>query len=217
MAAESDTQVDANEQLVLRAPIEIRRAQIDDVNFSERIITVIAAPYEQETEVIYRGEPWTEVFTRGAFDSVIDRPNRVRVNRDHDSTRTVGKVVQFLRDRNEGLIAEMRIAKTALGDETLALADEDCLSASVGASALPRDINFNRSNKMRRVNKAYLKHIALLENPAYDGAKVLSVRNGNTNFVDSATLPKLVTPNLDQMVDEMRDILQWSSDRRNKQ
>lgn len=199
-----------------RAPIELRAAHIDSVDFAQRIITVIAAPYEQETLVPYRGEMWTEVFTRGAFNGVIDRPNRIRVNRDHDKSRTVGKVVQFLRDRQDGLVAEVRVAKTLLGDETLALADEDCLSASVGAAALPSGMVMDRSNKTRRINRAFLDHVALVEDPAYTGAKVLSVRDGHSAIIDTAALPPLVTPNLDEAVAEMRDILKWTSERLNK-
>lgn len=217
MVAELDKAMDINDQLV-RAPIELRSAQLDGVDFAQRIITVIAAPYEQEALVPYRGETWTEIFTRGAFDSVMDKPNRVRVNRDHDKTRPVGKVVQFLRARGDGLVAEVRIAKTPLGDETLALADEDCLSASVGAAAVPGDIAFDRSNKVRRVNRAYLDHVAFVQDPAYSGARVLSVRDGHSQIIDTATLPPFApTPTLDQAVEEMRAILQWTSERLNRQ
>lgn len=195
----------------------IRSAHIDNVDFSQRIITVIAVPYEQETFVPYRGETWGETIARGAFDGVLDKPHRIRANRDHDKTRTVGKVVQFHRDRTDGLVSDIRIAKTPLGDETLALADEDCLGASVGGAVLPRDLSLDRSNKTRRVNRAFLDHIAFVEDPAYQGAKVLAVRDGHTQFVDEAELPPLPgTPNLDQAVSELRDILAYADARLNK-
>lgn len=214
MSDELGTDVDASFE---RAPIELRAASVDSVDYGQRLITVIAVPYEQETSVAYRGELWKEVFTRGAFDGVIDRPNRIRVNRDHDKTRTVGKVVEFLRSRSDGLVSVVRVAKTPLGDETLALADEDCLSASVGAGVLPRDLRLDRSNKLRRVDRAFLDHISFVEDPAYSGAKVLSVRDNHREFVDSATLPPLVTPNMDDVLSDYGDILQWASNRPNKQ
>jgi hypothetical protein len=82
--------------------------------------------------VEWRGETWREVFCRGAWDGIEKLPHRVKANRDHDKTRTVGKIVNFWPSPKEGLVGAARIAQTPLGDETLALADEDCLGASVG-------------------------------------------------------------------------------------
>jgi len=200
-----------------RAPMEVgTRAMVDNINTSERIITVIAVPYEESAKVEYRGEVWDEVFTRGAFNSIMDRPNRIRVNRDHNKSRTVGKIVQFLPNRDDGLVAEVRVAKTDLGDETLALAEEDCLSASVGFAVLPSDQILNRQTRTRRVNAAILDHLSFVESPAYSGARVLTVRDDHAEFIDAATLPPLHTPSLDQAIAEMSALLEWSNARLNK-
>lgn len=199
-----------------KAPVELRTAAVDNIDFRERVITVIAAPYEQEALVEYRGEMWREVFTRGAFDAVMDRPNRVRANRDHNKTRTVGKIVQFLRGRDEGLVTEVKIAKTELGDETLALADDDCLSASVGFAVRPSDQALDRRTRLRRVNVAILDHLAFVEDPAYVGAEVLGVRGNQADFAAAAVHPPR-TPNLDQELAEMAALSEWSKARLNRQ
>jgi len=100
----------------MKAPIEFRAAEVASVNYSQRMIELVAVPYEQEAVVEWRGDLWHETFERGSFDGIEKRPNRVRVNRDHDKTRTVGKAVAFHPSRQEGLVTELRIAKTPLGD-----------------------------------------------------------------------------------------------------
>ena len=74
----------------------------------------------------------TETIGRGAFDGIERRANRIRVNRDHNLERTVGRAVALHPSRDEGLVAEVRIAQTDLGEETLALAADGCLDASAG-------------------------------------------------------------------------------------
>lgn len=155
--------------------VDVRAATATDINATSRIITVIAAPYEQETTVIFRGQPWTEVFTRGAFAGLDADTARVRVNRGHDKQRTVGKVIRFDPDNRAGLIAEIRIARTPLGDETLALAAEDMLSASVGFGVHPGGERLDHRTRTRRVTAAWLDHIGLVEQPAYPGAGVIAV------------------------------------------
>lgn len=184
-----------DEQQPPRAPVEFRDAGVAAVNFAQRIIEVIAVPYDQETPVIYRGEVWEESFQRGAFDGLEKRPGRVRANRDHDVSRTVGKVLNFWPTRDEGLVAEVRVAQTPLGDETLELANEDCLSASVGFGVRGSDQLLNRPK--RRIIRAFVDHLAFTPAPAYEGAQVLAVRHGDER-VDAATAPQLVTPLLDE-------------------
>ena len=68
-----------------------------DVDQATRIITTICVPYEQAANVVLRGQMWSEVFTRGAFAGIGQRANTIRVNRDHDRTRTIGKVIDSTR------------------------------------------------------------------------------------------------------------------------
>ena len=183
-------------------------ASLKDVDVKQRLITVLAVPWEQEAEIIWRGEPWKEVFTRGAFNGLEDHAGRVRVNRQHTRGMTVGKAVQFDTQDPQGLVARIRIAKTDLGDETLALAEEDMIGPSVGFVVKNHaDVVLRRQSMLRRVNRAFLDHISLVESPAYEGAKVLSVREApNGLTVVETPLPE--TPNLDEFLGD--DVLEWA-------
>ena len=88
-------------------------------------------------------------------------------------------------------MASVRIARTELGDETLALADEDCLGASVGFAVGAKDQELNRATRSRRIKTAHLDHLAFVPDPAYVGAGVLSVRGAGV---------LTATPALDELV-----------------
>jgi phage head maturation protease len=184
----------------LPGPIEFRSSNVAGVNFPDRLIEVIAVPYDEEAPVEYRGEMWRERFLRGAFEGIETRTRPVRVNREHQKAQTVGRVTQFWPSRSEGLVAAVRIVKTPLGDETLALADEDCLGASVGFAARGRDQEFDRRSRTRVIKRAFVDHLALTADEAYLGAGVLSVRSASLPPSSVADLPKLVTPYLDELL-----------------
>lgn len=146
-----------------------------DVDTRRRIIELIAVPWEQEAPVVVRGESWREVFTRGAFDA--QSGATIRVNREHERGRTVGKVVEMDPGHASGLHATVKVANTEAGDEVLALASEDMVSASIGYGVRsPSDVQMDRQTRLRRVNRAFLDHLSLVESPAFAGAQVLAVR-----------------------------------------
>lgn len=181
-------------------PIEYRASTVAGVNFAQRIIEVIAAPYDEEGIVMWRGEPWRELFLRGAWDGIEKRPNRIRANREHNKSRTVGNCRKLWPSRQEGLVAEVKIAQTLLGDETLALAHDDCLGASVGYAARPSDVDLDKTNKLRRVKRAWLDHLAFDPDPVYAGAGVLSVRSAGHPLLASEMPPMVETPMLDELI-----------------
>jgi phage head maturation protease len=183
-----------------RAPIELREAVIAGVNFAQRIAEIIVVPYNEEATVEYRNEMWKESFLPGSFDGIEKRPNRIRANRGHDKNRTVGKAINFFPSRIDGLVGEVRVAATDLGDETLTLLEEDMLSVSAGFGVRGSDQILDRP--FRRIKRAFLDHIAFVESPAYAGARVLAVRDEDE--VDAARLPQLVTPNLDEVLAWMK-------------
>jgi HK97 family phage prohead protease len=155
-------------------PMRVRSAE--PVAVSGRTIELIVAPAEIEALVAHDGRMVKEVFSRGAFAGTERRAARVRVNRDHDLSRTVGRGISFDPHDPAGLIGHLRIAKTALGDETLALAEEGILDASAGYLPKPGGEVWEARNR-RRITKAYLGHIALTPDPAYESARVLAVRS----------------------------------------
>ena len=200
-------------EAIPRAPIESRAATMGEVNFPERLIEVIAVPYEQEALVEYRGELWHEAFDRGSFDGVEKRPNRIKAFRDHDPGEQVrgtnrrglvGKVISLWPNRAEGLVAAVRIAHTPLGDETLALADEGIIGVSAGFGVRGSDQVLNRVTKQRRIRRAFLDHLAFPDEGAYSGAQVIGVRAAPKQ---ANHRPKLDTPNLDE-------VLAWINTRR---
>jgi HK97 family phage prohead protease len=173
--------------------LRFRAARQIGVSFPKRTIELVVMPYETEALVPWEGRMVTEIISRGAFDGVERRPNRIRVNRDHQAERTVGRALALYPSRDEGLVAEVRIAQTALGDETLALADEEILDASAGyLPIMPGGETWETRNRVRVV-KAWLGHIALTPDPAYETARVLAVRHAEPPLPPE----RVPTPNLD--------------------
>jgi HK97 family phage prohead protease len=186
--------------------VEIRSSSITSVDTRQRIIDLIAVPWNQEADVLWRGEEWKEVFVPGAFDGIESHAGRIRVNREHLMGDTVGKVIQF-ENAADGLRAQVKIAETTRGDDTLALADEDMISASVGYRVKkPSDVQLNRRNRMRRVVRAFIDHLAMVEAPAYAGARVLAVRAEPSGLEVAEPLP--LTPALDEAMNS--EVLAWA-------
>jgi len=169
-----------------------RQAEQLSVSFPKRTIELVVTPWEREALVPLNGRMVTEIFSKGAYDGIERRANRIRVNRDHLRERTVGRAVAFHPSRQEGLVAEIRIANTPLGDETLTLADEEILDASAGFLPMPGGEKWENRDRVRIV-KAWLGHIALTPEPAYEDARVLAVRN--TEQANG----QVATPILDQI------------------
>lgn len=186
-------------------------ATLTNVDTEQRLLDVIAVPWNEEAQVFWRGDVWTEVFERGAFDGIESRAGRVRVNREHRKGDTVGKITEFDSSHPDGLFARVKIAETPSGDEILALAREDMVSASVGyRAAKPSDVQINQQAKTRRVISAFLDHLGMVEDPAFQGAKVLAVRDELSGLeVVEGPLPE--TPNLDKFVSD--PVLNWARER----
>jgi phage head maturation protease len=171
----------------------LRTAQQIGVSFPKRIIELVVAPYDEKTLVSDRGpRPVFEHFVRGAFDGIQRRANRIKTYRDHHDERSVvGRAIALHPSREEGLVAEVQISKTLLGDETLTLADDEVLDASAGYLPMPDGETWNRDRSEVKIHKAWLGHIALVPEP-YEGARVLAVRHA----APAESVPEAETPNL---------------------
>ncbi len=66
-------------------------AEILAVDFPNRTISVIAVPYESPPPVVYQNAVWEESFSSTAFSGLNLATRAIRVNRDHDRGRTVGR------------------------------------------------------------------------------------------------------------------------------
>jgi hypothetical protein len=185
-----------------RLPVEMRSASVGDVNFPQRLIDITAVPYEQEAIVEYRGQFYRESFSRGSFAGVEtrNRKNPVKAYRTHDPVTAsksglIGRAVALYPDREEGLSASVKIAKTDLGDETLQLADEGVLGVSVGFAVRNSDQVLDKISLRRRINRAFLDHLAFPDDGAYPGAQVTAVR-GKAEVIP----PPVETPRIDEVV-----------------
>lgn len=178
--------------------IEYRSAQTLDVHFPERVIELIAVPYDEDADVVVRGRPCKESVAPGAFAGV---SGAVSVNRAHNVERPLGKVIAFHPGDTRGLRTTLRITpRLAEGDEVLALAADGLLSPSVGFSILPGGEQWTMDRRARRVTKAALRHIGLTGEAAYRGAMVLDVRHGAHLEEEGELLTlRAATPNLDRI------------------
>lgn len=181
-----------------REPVEIRSATVTNVDFEERILQVVAVPYDQEAVVPYGGQMMVESVAPGAFAGIETREEHVSANRDHDYGRTFGKVLSYNPDDPVGLITNIYVSATPLGDETLRLAADGVLKASVGMLVRRSDQIVNKG--FRRIKRAFLDHVSLVPNPAYRGAGVLAVRQEQGLPVEDEGSPLAPTPNLDKVM-----------------
>ena len=74
-------------------------------------------------------------------------------------------------------MAEVRISRTELGEETLQLAEDGILDASAGFCPIPPDGERWETRNRCRIVKGWLAHIAMTPDPAYETANVLAVRS----------------------------------------
>jgi phage head maturation protease len=177
-------------------PIEYRSTTELGVDFKGRTIELVAMPYDADAAVVVHGRPVVESCAPGAFDGCERRANRLKVNRDHDFLRTVGRATALHPSRTEGLVAELHIARTPLGDETLGLAADQALEASVGFAVMGGGEQWLEQRTRRRLTRLFLDHIAMVPEGAYEG-RVLSVRDAQQAAEPLEPVP---TPHLDEVL-----------------
>lgn len=176
----------------------IRAAAIDDVAFGKREITLIAVPYNEEAVVPdWRPEAERETFMPGSFDGIESRTKQITLNRDHSRERVIGSARAFDSKNERGLIATFKVSKTPLGDESLQLAADGVLRASISFAARSQDMAVK--DGVMRFYRAFVGHVALTPEPAYEGANVLNVRTGEAMEISP-------TPNLDLAAALLREM-----------
>ena len=191
--------------------VEHRHSIVSDVNTRKRLIDIVAVPYDQEADVMWRGDMWHESFDRSAFDGVEDHAGRVQVNREHVKGDTVGKIVAADPKFPEGLFGRVKVYSTLRGDETLTLADEGGVFPSIGFRVNSfADQRIDKRSMTRRIMRAFWDHQAFVEDPAYVGAGVLAVRAGKSGLTVAET-PLPETPNLDEWLND--PTFTWARDR----
>lgn len=191
--------------------IEFRAAQVAAVSYPTRTATVIVVPYETPTVIQTAYRSFTEVVSRGAYTGVQTRAGKIKANRDHNWERIAGRVTGLYPDREEGLVAEVRMSRTMIGDETLELCADEVLSVSAGFGLMREGgatgpvkagaETWEQNRTVRRLNELWLDHVSFVPNPAYETATVLDVRQAETGALVVAK------PNL-----ELLELDQWRAD-----
>ena len=175
-------------------PVEIRTAAVAAVDYPERLLSLVVAPYDEWTTVEHRGRIVEESIAPGAFGAIRNRARKFLVNMEHDAERWIGTVLDIDTDDPTGLRATVKVRRSPEGDQALNDAADELLGASIGMAVAPAGEVMEAGR--RRISKAYLDHIALTAQPAYVGAKVLEVRTAVT------TADRSATPNLDRILAE---------------
>lgn len=179
-------------------PVEIRTATLDTIETSQRLIDLVAVPYDTTATVEYDGRLIEESVAPGAFDGVHNRVAQGRIKQvflEHRRDEWVGRVAALDTRRTDGLGATLKIRQTPEGDQALRDAIDGMYAASVGFAVAPRDQEWDGRDR-RRIVKAYLDHIALTYSPAYTGTAVLAVRSA------PAVIELSSTPNLDRILSQ---------------
>jgi len=137
------------------------------VDTEARTITGLAVPYG--VSALRNGRRWQ--FSQGSL--VWGEASRVKLLIQHDRSQAVGRTV-WLQDRDDGLFARFRIARTAEGDRALALAEDGVYDGlSIG---LADDAQFTARGGIQHSQPGnVLVEISLTPSPAFDDARVSAV------------------------------------------
>jgi hypothetical protein len=168
----------AAERTRAAAPVEIRSVTSIDVYRAKRELDLVISPAETPAMIYERTRAYVETFDHGAFADCprVRNPERVRVNRDHERRRLIGKALQLDPWAEAGLTGTVKLARTQDADEALALIDDELLGVSAGFAIPPGGDQWHGTSS-RRIRKALLDHVALVDEAAYPAAKVLAARN----------------------------------------
>lgn len=168
-----------NQQIVTR----VHRLDAD-VNKSARLIEGLAVPYGKPERVSDDGIEWyREEWQRGVFKGSTLPANRGRVwlNLTHDETspfNRVGKAASLV-ETDEGLVAVMQVEPGPFGDVALARATDGDMTGLSIAARVRRD---RRDGGTVIRTDAVLLHIALVDEPAFQDARVLATRAAREKF-----------------------------------
>jgi len=137
-------------------------------------------PWGVEAQVVDRGRLVVETFTRGALDGT--DPARVPLCCTHPrdaGTLPIGRTLT-IEDRADAAWGEWLVSDTMIGNEVLALARDGVpLGLSVGFAEVPGGSRWSADRSRVTRTRAALDHIAVVRQPAYQGAGVMGVRSSH--------------------------------------
>jgi HK97 family phage prohead protease len=176
-AAEALLRLDSGPLMFVDVPV----AQFS-VNRAERIIEGVALPYGRigsKGGMRFR-------FERGSLKWT--DPGRVKLLRDHDPSRPLGRAVA-LTDTPAGLRVRFSIARGAAGDEALELAEDgvlDGLSVGTDFDMAADTVPDPRNRGVTLVRNGSLREVSLTAMPAFDDARLTRVSASLGGIVNCA-------------------------------
>ena len=145
------------------------------VRADARIVAGIAVPFDSTAVVHEAGRQYREQVQRGAFARTIAErgAERVKLLVNHDRVAApIGRGV-LLREDLSGLYCEMRVSRTAAGDEALELARDGALdSFSIGFIPIGEE----RRGDVTVLTEVILREISMCCFPVYEDARITGVR-----------------------------------------
>jgi HK97 family phage prohead protease len=133
----------------------------------------------------------TEEFSPGVFDkSIAERTGKIPLLEQHSThLHPIGQAVSFEKTP-DGLLADFRLSSSQRGEEARTLALEGIVTGfSVGFRPI-RDRAEQRNGKRHIVRvESRLDHIGLVTSPAFEQARVLSIRSFDPD--DAESVPAL--------------------------
>lgn len=160
-------------------PLELRQAG------EGRVLEGLCVPYDRVT--LKAGYPRGERFAQGAFATSVGPGVKVRlIDEDHAAAHGVKRrpvgVATELREDRAGLWGTFRFYDTPEGRGAWENVKEETYGGlSVGFQAIQdrRD-----SAGVREVTRAILHHVSLVDEPAYDQAKIVAVRSAHPEIAE---------------------------------
>lgn len=157
------------------AEVQHRSVETVDIDDANGTIRFRAAPYETETQL---GAELFEVFTRGAFANAAKQPARFRLFHEHR-----GPLIgcgQDAEDLSDGFYVNARFASTTAAQDARTLVREGFLdSVSVEFRVMEQFVKASRRENgvLVRHDRAHALGAAIVAYPAYENARVVSVRD----------------------------------------
>jgi HK97 family phage prohead protease len=139
-----------------------------------------------------RPDRYTEIWERGAFDTQVRSDNtgvirKIALRDEHiDGLGKIGWALQ-LQDRDDGLWGKFRVREAALADVSQ-MYEDGIDGLSIGFHPLRAGTRIEArgtADERRYRSKAYINHVALVATPAYDGARVMALRDADELVADS--------------------------------
>lgn len=147
----------------------------------------MVAPFD----ALYDSGAYLERFAPSAFDKTIkERGGQIHLLEQHSTDRLpIGRSVKF-KKKKEGLYAEFALARTLRGEEAYQLAADGFVNGlSVGFVPIRTRNDEYNGRALRTRLEVKLDHVGLVRNPAYDEARLVSVREYNPD--DGDQVPRL--------------------------